>query len=392
MPDRERTIQVEILPAPYEVAVGVGLLPSLGQRVRDRLGARPRRAFLVWDDNLPDATIAEAAASLEAAGFEAGAVSMKALETNKTLRTHEALLAEVLRFKLERHEPVIALGGGIVGDVAGYAAASYRRGVPVIQCPTTLLAMVDASVGGKTGVNLVLHDDSGNRLVKNMAGAFWQPALVLADIATLRSLNDREFRSGLFECIKHGLISEGVGADESLLDWMTSALPGAIERDEALLTELVARNVAVKAHVVGRDERESFGGDRALLNLGHTFAHAIEPVRTLSPTNDPGDAPLLHGEAVGFGLIAAAATARSLGMIDDAAESVIRDAVLAAGLPGAALTGLPDDATLLAAMSDDKKVAGGRLRLILPESLGSSRLVDDPPAEAVAEGLAAIRA
>ena len=392
MPDRERTIAVDLPPAAYEVSVGVDLIPSLGRRVRERLGPGPARAFLIVDDNLPGSTIADAGASLEAAGFSAGSASMGALESNKTLATHESLCNEVLRFRLERHEPVIALGGGIVGDVAGYVAASYRRGVPIVQCPTTLLAMVDASVGGKTGVNLVVNDEGGSsRLVKNMAGAFWQPALVLADIATLRSLGDRQFRSGLFECIKHGLLSAGVGADEGLLQWMRGALAGALSRDESLLIDLVARNVEVKAHVVGRDERESFGGVRALLNLGHTFAHAIEPIPSLTPTGDPGDAPLLHGEAVGYGLLAAAATARALRMIDESIEASIREIVLAAGLPSATLTGLPDDDALLGAMFDDKKVARGRLRLVLPDSAGSSRLVDDPPREAVSEGWAAIR-
>jgi len=391
MPERERTIPVEIQPAPYEVAVGVDLIPTLGARVRQRLGSRPARAFLIWDDNLPNAAVGAATESLESEGFTIGSASITALESNKTLPTHAALCNEALRFRLERHEPVVALGGGIVGDVAGFVAASYRRGVPIVQCPTTLLAMVDASVGGKTGVNLTISEDGSTRLVKNMAGAFWQPAMVLADIATLRSLNDRQFRSGLFECVKHGLLSAGVGADESLFQWMQSVMPGALGRDESLLVDLVARNVAVKAHVVGRDEREAFGGVRALLNLGHTFAHAIEPIQTLTPTGDPADAPLLHGEAVGFGLLAAAATARALGMIDAPTEGSIREIVLAAGLSGKTLAGLPGDETLLGAMFDDKKVAGGRLRLVLPESLGSSRLVDDPPGEAIAEGWAAIR-
>ena len=391
MPEPERTVPVDVLPSPYEVIVGVDLLPTLGRRVRDRLGPRPGRALLIWDGHLPGSVVEEATRSLEACAFGVGSASMTALETNKTLRTHGSLLGEALRFRLERHEPVIALGGGIVGDVAGFVAATYRRGVPVVQCPTTLLSMVDASVGGKAGVNLVLDDGGPTRLVKNMAGAFWQPSLVLADIATLRTLNDRQFRSGLFECVKHGLISAGVGADDALLDWMGAALPGAIDRDESLLVDLVARNVAVKAQVVGRDAHEAFGGVRALLNLGHTFAHAIEPIATLTPTGDSADAPLLHGEAVGFGLLAAAATARSLRMIDEGAESAIREIVLAAGLPSPTLTGLPDDDALLGAMFDDKKVAGGRLRLVLPESLGSSRLVEDPPRESIAAGLSAIR-
>lgn len=391
MPEHEQTIRVEIQPAPYDVSVGVDLIPSLGRRVRDQLGPRPRRAFLIWDDNLPKSTVAEAADSLSTAGFSIGSAPITALESNKTLQTHESLCNEVLRFRLERNEPIIALGGGIVGDVAGFVAASYRRGVPIVQCPTTLLAMVDASVGGKTGVNLVIEENGSSRLVKNMAGAFWQPSLVLADIATLRSLEDRQFRSGLFECVKHGLLSAGVGADDSLFDWMRDALPRAKDRDESLLVDLVARNVAVKSHVVGRDERESFGGVRALLNLGHTFAHAIEPIQSLTPTDDPSDAPLLHGEAVGFGLLAAAATARALRMIDESIESSIREIVLAAGLPSATLTGLPDDETLLGTMFDDKKVAGGRIRLVLPESLGSSRLVDDPPRETIIAGWSAIR-
>ena len=324
-----------------------------------------------------------------AAGFAITTAQARATETDKSLETVERLLAEVAETNHERRDPVIALGGGIVGDVAGFVAAIYRRGVPVIQCPTTLLSMVDASVGGKTGVNLAGGGAARGGLKKNFVGAFHQPALVVADVATLDSLPDRELRCGLAECVKHGLIAaaEDGGA---LLAWIEANLSRIAARDPASLVELVERNVRLKAGIVGRDEREDSDKDvRAALNLGHTFGHAIETLPGLTPDGDPAHAPLHHGEAVALGLVAAARCAEHLGLCERALGDRVVSVLRRIGLP-VQVSGLPDSGAVLAAMRHDKKVQGGRLRLVLPTGAGV-RVVDDPDEAAIRTGLAAIR-
>lgn len=372
----------------YDVVVGEGVLATVGDRLAQILKHRTR-AFVVSDDNLPDEPLDEVLDALSGAGFDIAEAVVTATESTKSVETVERLLTDIARTRHERGDPIVALGGGVVGDVVGFTAAVYKRGAPVVQCPTTLLAMVDAAVGGKTGVNL----PTPSGLKKNLVGAVWQPCLVLADVATLDSLPDRHLRAGLAECLKHGLIAETVGVEPGLFAWTVERLAAFLGRDRAALTELVRRNVSVKARVVEQDEREeapSDAGGRALLNLGHTFAHAIEPIRGLSPTGDIADAPLLHGEAVGLGLIAAAAAAVQFAILPAADLDRIRAAVGAAGLP-TRIVGLPPDDRLIETMSHDKKVAQGRQRLILPQGVGRARVVDDPPAEVVLAGLAAIR-
>ncbi len=378
-------------PRSYEVVVGCGLLGSLGTRVAAAFsGGSGRRAFLIHDEGLPGALVSEAERSLVGAGFRVTTTAVHASEEGKSLESFGRLLGLVSATKLERLDPIIALGGGIVGDLAGFVAATYRRGVPVVHCPTTLLSMVDASVGGKTGVNLVVD----GALKKNMVGAFWQPALVLADTDLLASLPDRHFRSGLAECLKHGLISHAT--DAGLLDWTMDHLHGALGRDPKILAELVERNVRVKASFVADDEREEKssaapprGGGRALLNLGHTFAHAIETIPGLSPTGKAEDAPLHHGEAVGLGLVAAAYTATAMDRLSWVDAERIRRTVEAAGLP-TRVAGLPGEEAMMALMLHDKKVVGGKLRLVLPVGAGRAEVVEDPVFEAVRAGLAAI--
>jgi 3-dehydroquinate synthetase len=252
--------------------------------------------------------------------------------------------------------------------------------------------MVDASVGGKTGVNIVLGED----LKKNMVGAFWQPTIVLADVATLRSLPKRHLRSGLAECIKHGLIAASTpgysGTDVDLFHWTSAALLKIRMGDLDLAAELIARNIAIKAAVVRGDEREeSPDGGRALLNLGHTFAHVLEGIASLSPDGEPDQAPLTHGEAVALGLVAASATAHAMGEADGAVAEAVRIAVERLGILSR-VVGLPPATQLLERMRDDKKVRSGRLRLILPTTLGRARVVESPPDRAVLAGWDAIRA
>lgn len=380
-----RTVQVRTSARSYEVVVGEGLLDSLGERLAARFGPG-RRAFLVYDAGLPDETVIATSRSLAHRGFQVSASSMQASEPRKTLGTMANLLVDLAETRQERGEPVIALGGGVVGDVGGFVAATYRRGTPVVQCPTTLLAMVDASVGGKTGVNILT--DAG--LLKNMVGAFHQPEIVVADVRALGSLPDRHFRAGLAECVKHGLLSADAN-DPNLLEWMLANAARLVARDTAALVELIARNVAVKASIVEGDEREEAQGEggRALLNLGHTFAHAIEPLADL--TLDGGITTLLHGEAVALGLHAAALCSHRAGHCGADLPELVRRSLHAIGLPSE-VGGLPEGGQLLERMAHDKKVQRGRMRLVLPVGGARSRVVENPPVEAVLAGLDAIRA
>lgn len=386
-PLNHRTIGVELAERAYQVRIGSNLLAELPRALAraDTLGALPRAAFLVADANV-NTHAAPAIKALTEAGCRVTTATITATEPHKSLDTLARLLAEMGRARLERTDPVIAIGGGITGDLAGFAAATYRRGVPVVQCPTTLLSMVDASVGGKTGVNLTVE----GALQKNMAGAFHQPALVLADIDTLATLTDRQFRAGLAECIKHGLL-DGCLGDATHLDWITTNLNAILARDPDSLLELIARSVAFKAAIVAGDERElaTTGPNRALLNLGHTFAHAIETIPGLSPTADPADAPLLHGEAVALGLVAAAATSAHLGMVPTDLTDEVLAILTRCNLP-TSIAGLPDGDRLLTLMGADKKTTGGRLRLVLPTPGCCAELVADPDLRAIQAGWASV--
>lgn len=383
----------------YAVHVGDRLLDAIdrpgtmGSLVRQALGERTQRAMLVEDAGVPAALREAAAAALEGHGLEVTRAPITPSERAKSVETWSDLVRGLAQARLERSDAVVALGGGVIGDVAGFAAASYRRGIPIVQCPTTLLAMVDASIGGKTGINLSLAD---GRLVKNMAGAFHQPHVVIADVGVLASLPDRALRCGLAECVKHGLIAGGLG-DPGLLEWIGTNADAILDRDRATLTELVVRNVRIKAGVVSVDEREhdegTAGGQqraRAILNLGHTYAHAIEPIGRLSPTGRAQDAPLEHGEAVSLGLVAACAASHASGEPGmDELGSRVRSLLERLGLP-TSVAGLPDQAELIDRMHDDKKTARGRLRLILPRADLTAAAVEDPPESVVRAGLDAI--
>lgn len=389
-----REVRVTLGARGYSVLVEPGALQRLGEIVAGLLPG-VGRGFVVFDEGLPEAVPAAVVASLSAAGITAPTFGIRPSERAKSLATLGRILEELTGARHERREPVIALGGGIVGDLAGFAAGVYRRGVPIVQCPTTLLAMVDASVGGKTGVNLDLGGDGGGEdLKKNMVGVFHQPVAVVADVSMLASLPARDLRSGLAECVKHGMLSAEWG-DGGLLDWTEANLGSILAREPGTLVELVARNVGVKAAVVGSDEREEADpadGGRAILNLGHTFAHAIETLPGLSSDDDPRNAPLQHGEAVGLGLVAACRCAEA--MNPSLRVERIGDRIVALlgriGLP-TRVTGLPDRDRILWLMTHDKKVSGGVLRVILPSGRGSARVVEGPPPSALAAGVDAIR-
>lgn len=381
----ERAVRVDLDDRSYDVIVGDGVLGSLGVRVRTLIGGS--RAFIVADDGLPDATIERARESLEGARLRVTLERVAPGERGKSIATTERLLESLCATAQERGEAVVALGGGIVGDVAGLVAALYRRGVPIVQCPTTLLAMVDASVGGKTGVNLATG--AGRTLRKNMCGAFHQPTLVLIDVGVLDSLADRDLRCGLAECVKHAMLAIG---DSELFPWLERRASGVLARDRETLIELVARNVAMKARVVAGDERELHEhGGRALLNLGHTFAHAIEGLDHLTPTGDPRDAPLRHGEAVALGLMAAASLGERVGLVDGEYSDRVRALLTGIGLP-TSVGAMPPPRDVLAAMRHDKKVSGGRLRLIVPRSGGGAEIVSEVEEDAVLSAISAISA
>lgn len=281
-------------------------------------------------------------------------------EQHKNLAALASIWDALLEARCDRHTTLIALGGGVIGDITGFAAATYQRGVPFMQLPTTLLAQVDSSVGGKTGIN--------HARGKNMIGAFHQPCCVIADIDTLATLPERELAAGLAEVIKYGLIG-----DRPFLDWQRGAMAALRARDKAALVEAVRRSCADKARVVAADEREQ--DSRALLNFGHTFGHAIETAT--------GYTSLLHGEAVAIGMVMASEMSARLGWIPRADVAAVRELLQAAGLPVEAPAGL-DVEEFLALMAVDKKVAAGKLRLVLLRALGKAVVTADFPFEVLA--------
>jgi len=288
-------------------------------------------------------------------------------ERAKTLRTVERICRELARAGADRHSLIVALGGGVVGDVAGFVAASYARGIRLVHVPTTLMAQVDSAIGGKTGVNL----PEG----KNLVGAFHQPRLVIADPYVLRTLPERQFLSGLYEVIKYGVIG-----DAALFSQLESQMDTLRKRTSPALDPVIERCIAMKAEIVSVDERETTG-ERQRLNFGHTVGHALEAAT--------GYRKFLHGEAVGWGMMAATEIAVTLKMLDAAEASRIVALILRVGrlpgLPGVKL------GVVMEAMQKDKKARGGKLRFILPERIGRVVPVDDVPAPVVEQTIARLR-
>ena len=304
---------------------------------------------------------------LRRAGFQSSAVVIPDGESHKTLKTARRLYDHFLKAGLDRKSVVVALGGGVVGDTAGFAAATFMRGVPVVQCPTTLLAMVDASIGGKTGVDLPQG--------KNLVGAFWQPRLVWMDLSVLKTLPDRQWRTGIAEVIKYGLI-----ADLKLLKRMEEVNLDRLKGDPGLQAEVVQRSVAIKARVVAQDERET-RGVREILNLGHTFGHAVESVS--------GFRQYTHGEAIAVGFCAAARLGVLEGVFPRGGVSRVENLLVRWGLPVTVRRPLPR-AKILGAMSRDKKTVGGTFRFVLPEAWAKARGVGNVPKAHVIEALRAV--
>jgi 3-dehydroquinate synthase len=358
----ERIIPIQAAQAAYDVNICPGLLDAVGEQVRRFTNAR--RALVVGDRNLVRLYWPRLKKSLEPAGFSPTLHDIPAGEESKSLEMLSATYDGFLALPVERCTPVIAFGGGMTTDLAGFAAATLLRGLPFIPIPTSLLAMVDASIGGKTGIN--------HAVGKNLIGAFHQPSAVLIDPEVLATLPPRELRNGLAEVIKHYAIRDAAGFAR-----LEQRLPQVLAADPATLAEIIAENVAIKAAVVEADPFES--GERAHLNFGHTFGHAFEKA---------SDYALSHGEAVALGMCAAVQAALELGMIDSEARDRLIRLVAAAGLP--IRTDQVDPDTALEAMRSDKKVVAGSLRFILPERIGSVVIRGDVPPAVVRSALASV--
>src|SRR5579872_5107912 len=343
----------------YDIVIGRGVLQSLGQRVAAlRPGAR---AAVVTDRNVAKHWLAKTEASLAEAGIAASHVVVEEGEGSKSYRGLEQVSEALISAKIERADLVVALGGGVVGDLAGFAAAILRRGVDFVQVPTSLLAQVDSSVGGKTGIN----SPQG----KNLIGAFHQPLLVIADTAVLDTLSLRQFRAGYAEVAKYGVLG-----DNAFFAWLeknhADIFSGGTAREHA-----IAISCRAKAAIVARDERES--GERALLNLGHTFGHALEAATGFSDR-------LFHGEGVAVGMVLAAELSAQLGMIGEQDARRIKRHLAEVGLPtslqeiaGFAQEGLADADALMGLMAQDKKVKRGRLTFILLQAIGRAVIAPD---------------
>lgn len=353
------TVDVALGERSYDIVIGRGILPSLGERIAAlRPGAR---VAVVTDACVATHWLQRAEASLTGAGLTTSRIVVDEGEVSKSYAGVEFVCEELIKARIERNDLVVALGGGVVGDLAGFAAAIVRRGVDFVQVPTSLLAQVDSSVGGKTGIN----SPQG----KNLVGAFHQPILVVADTAVLDTLSPRQFRAGYAEVAKYGLIG-----DEAFFAWL-EAHHADIVKGDAAREHAVATSCRAKAAIVARDERES--GERALLNLGHTFGHALE-----AATGFCGR--LYHGEGVSIGMVLAAELSAQLGMIAAADVSRIERHLAAAGLPtrlqdiaGFRQEGLADADALMTLMAQDKKVKRGRLTFILLKAIGQAVVSTD---------------
>ncbi len=342
-----QTVTVDLDTRSYPIHIGAGLLGAAGHWT-PCLGSR---VMIVTNTVLAELHLAPVQAALQGRDFET--LILPDGEATKTLASAERIWDALLAARFGRDASLIALGGGVTGDLTGFAAACYQRGIDFIQMPTTLLAQVDSSVGGKTGVN---HPRG-----KNMIGAFHQPRCVIADLDTLGTLPERELRAGLAEVIKYGLI-----ADAAFFAWLEAHLDALLAREPAALSHAIAVSCRTKAAIVTADERES--GVRALLNLGHTFGHAIE--------TGTGYGTWLHGEAVATGMVMAAELSARLGRVPSATVERIRRLIDRAGLPVTAPRGL-DAGRFLELMAVDKKAQAGRLRLVLLRAIGEAELRSD---------------
>jgi 3-dehydroquinate synthase len=342
-------IEVNLGERSYTIQIGTGNLRALGQRAAG--WCRLDHAVVITDQNVETPHAQAAAESLAEAGAQVDVLVVEPGEETKSIDAAAGLWDQLLALGADRKSVIVAVGGGVVGDLAGFVAATFARGLPLVQVPTTLLAQVDSSVGGKVGINL-----AG---AKNMVGAFWQPAGVLIDTAVLATLGQREYRSGLAEVVKYGVI-----LDADFFAYLETHAGELARRDDAVLEHVITRCCRLKADVVEADERETTGL-RSVLNYGHTFAHALETVTAYEQ--------YLHGEAVAIGMLCASRLAQRLRRVDSAFTQRQHKLLAALGLP----VDLPavDREALLAAMARDKKAEHGQMRFVLPTRMGHVELV-----------------
>ena len=342
----------------YPIQIGSGLLSGLGREcVALKLG---KRCAVITDRTVGPLYAAGVLRCLSRAGFDPVAITIPAGEAAKRLANVEQCYNQLAAHRLERKSFIVALGGGVVGDLAGFVAATYLRGIPFVQIPTTLLSQVDSSVGGKTGVNL--------KAGKNLVGAFYQPRLVLCDLATLRTLPSREFRAGLAEIIKYGIIY-----DAELFSFLESSMSKILRRDSKALTHIIARSCEIKAEVVSQDETES--GLRAILNYGHTIGHAIEAIA--------GYGKYLHGEAIAIGQVKASLLSERLAGLKPSDTDRVRQIFVKAGLPVQIRLNAAQRRRLLDAMQLDKKVSAGEVKFVLARALGKVEWGHKVPADLI---------
>ncbi len=357
-----QTVHVELGERSYDVEIGPDLLAQAGGRIAPMLH-RPKVAVLT-DENVAALHLEALRDGLATAGIEMSSLALPAGEATKSWPHFERAVEWLLAEKVERRDIVIALGGGVIGDLAGFAAAVLRRGVRFVQIPTSLLAQVDSSVGGKTGINAPQG--------KNLIGAFHQPSLVLADTSVLGNMTQRDFLSGYGEVVKYGLLG-----DADFFEWLEGNGTKVSSGDMAARVRAVTRSVQMKADIVARDETEQ--GDRALLNLGHTFCHALEAATGYSDR-------LLHGEGVAIGCALAFELSARLGLCSQEDPSRVRAHLKAMGMKTdlADIPGdLPGAEALVDLMAQDKKVIDGQLRFILARGIGQAFVTSDVPREAV---------
>lgn len=360
-----KTISVKLKSAPYDVLVGGGLLAEAGKLAVKALGGKPSRFLLVTSPRVKAFWGEKLTAALDATGCKVELIEAEDSEGAKTIDTVARMLDAFAKRGADRASAVVALGGGVIGDMAGFAASLYMRGIAVVQVPTTLLAQVDAAIGGKTGVNL----SQG----KNLVGTFHQPKLVIADPETLETLEAREFRAGMFEVIKAGAIR-----DRSLLEFVVEKRGKILKQDGGALERIVRDAVEIKAEVVAADEREA--DLRRILNFGHTVGHALEAAT--------GYQRYLHGEAVGWGMVAAAHIGVAHGVTAKKTAAKVTEAVQAYGpLPEANLS----DEKIQPFIARDKKTRYGVPHFVLLKDVGKTVIADDVTEESIRHGLQAMR-
>ncbi len=357
-----QTVHVDLAERSYDVEIGPGLLAQSGERIAPLI--KRKRVAVLTDETVAGLHLDALREGLASAGIGMNALALPAGEATKSWPHFERAVEWLLAEKVERNDIVVALGGGVIGDLVGFAAAVMRRGVRFVQIPTSLLAQVDSSVGGKTGINAPQG--------KNLIGAFHQPSLVLADTDVLGTLQARDFLAGYGEVVKYGLLG-----DAQFFEWLEDNGPLLASGDMAARVQAVTRSVQMKADIVARDETEQ--GDRALLNLGHTFCHALEAATDYSDR-------LLHGEGVAIGCALAFETSSRLGLCPQEDPSRVRAHLRAMGMktdladiPGE----LPDAETLVDLMAQDKKVMDGQLRFIMARGIGQAFVTSEVPRETV---------